>query len=61
MGPRVPFVSNPFGAISPNKVVETIPRGESKILKRGGGGTMSTEGMSFYEVWGMVPQKFLKI
>ena len=23
MGPRVPFVSNPFGAISPNKVVET--------------------------------------
>ena len=38
MGPRVPFVSNPFGAISPNKVVETIPRGESKILKRGGGG-----------------------
>ena len=23
MRPRVPFVSNPFGAISPNKVVET--------------------------------------
>ena len=23
MGPRVPFVSNPFGTISPNKVVET--------------------------------------
>ena len=23
MGPRVPFVSNPFGAISPNKVLET--------------------------------------
>ena len=46
MGPRVPFVSNPFGAISPNKVVETIPRHGSKILK-GGGGTMSTEGMSF--------------
>ena len=23
MGPGVPFVSNPFGAISPNKVVET--------------------------------------
>ena len=23
MGPRVPFVSNPFGAISPNNVVET--------------------------------------
>ena len=23
MGPRVPFVSNPFGAISPNIVVET--------------------------------------
>ena len=24
MGPRVPFVSNPFGAVSPNKVVETV-------------------------------------
>ena len=23
MGPRVPFVSNPFGAINPNKVVKT--------------------------------------
>ena len=23
MGPRVPFVSNPFGVISPNKVVKT--------------------------------------
>ena len=26
MRPRVPFVSNPFGAISPNKVVKTKPR-----------------------------------
>ena len=23
MGPRVPFVSSPFGALSPSKVVET--------------------------------------
>ena len=28
MGPRVPFVSNPFGAISPNKVVKT----ETKLV-----------------------------
>ena len=26
MGPRVPFMSNPFGAISPNEVVETVHR-----------------------------------
>ena len=30
MGPRVPFVSNPFGAISPNKVVETETETETE-------------------------------
>ena len=60
MGPRVPFVSNPFGAISPNKVVETIPRGESKILKRGGGGTMSTEGISFLRGLGHGPPEIFE-
>ena len=32
MGTRVPFVSNPFGAISPNKVVETETETESDKL-----------------------------
>ena len=31
MGPRVRFVSNPFGAISPNKVVETETEKNIKI------------------------------
>ena len=32
MGLRVPFVSNPFGALSPNKVVKTIKQEISFIL-----------------------------
>ena len=31
MGPRVPFVSDPFGAISPNKVVKTKMRNKSDL------------------------------
>ena len=33
MGPRVPFVSNPFGAIGPNKVVETETKDPRLRLK----------------------------